>query len=99
MKLEVNNLSFALMLSLLAAPALSMAQPAPATKSKATAASAGDAKHRKEDIAKHRQIARAHDEAAKCLEGSEKESVCHSRLQQACKGIAVGKYCGMRHAH
>ncbi len=53
--------------------------------------------HRKDDIAKHRQMARAHEEAAKCLEGGEKESVCQERLQAACKGIAVGRYCGMRH--
>jgi hypothetical protein len=55
--------------------------------------------HRKEDIAKHRQMARAHEEAARCLESGEKESVCHERLREACKGIAVGRYCGMRHAH
>jgi hypothetical protein len=44
-------------------------------------------------------MARAHEEAAKCLESGEKESVCHERLREACKGIAVGRYCGMRHAH
>lgn len=55
------------------------------------------AEHRKADIAKHRQMARAHEDAARCLEANEKESVCHARLQEACKGIAVGKLCGMRH--
>jgi hypothetical protein len=53
--------------------------------------------HRKDDIAKHRQMAQAHDEAARCLERGEKEAVCQERLQAACKGIAVGRYCGMRH--
>lgn len=62
------------------------------------AGAAADA-HRKDDIAKHRQMARAHEEAAKCLESGEKESVCQERLREACKGIAVGRYCGMRHAH
>ncbi len=33
------------------------------------------------------------------MEAGENESVCQSRLQEACKGISVGKYCGMRHAH
>jgi len=55
--------------------------------------------HRKEDIAKHRTIAAAHQAAAQCLESGEKESVCHEALRKACQGIAVGKYCGMRHAH
>lgn len=67
--------------------------------SKAAARSASEEAHRKEDIAKHRQMARAHEEAAKCLESGEKESACQERLQAACKGIAVGRYCGMRHAH
>ena len=55
--------------------------------------------HRKEDIAKHRQMAQAHEDAARCLERGEKEQVCQERLQAACKGIAVGRYCGMRHGH
>lgn len=69
--------------------------PAPTKEAPAKAADA----HRKEDIARHRQMARAHEEAARCLETGEKESVCHERLRQACKGIAVGRYCGMRHEH
>ncbi|HSQ11241.1 MAG TPA: hypothetical protein VLN25_11625 [Burkholderiaceae bacterium] len=55
--------------------------------------------HRNEDIAKHRQMARAHEEAAKCLEAGGTEKQCQERLREACKGIAVGQYCGMRHAH
>ncbi len=80
---------------LLSAAGIAFAQatpPAPKPGSRA----AEDA-HRKDDIAKHRQMARAHEDAAKCLEGGEKESVCQERLQAACKGIAVGRYCGMRH--
>lgn len=75
------------------------AQTAAPAKSAPAAKSAADEAHRKEDIAKHRQMARAHEEAAKCLEAGEKESVCQERLRTACSGIAVGRYCGMRHAH
>jgi hypothetical protein len=70
---------------------------APATKS--AEAKAAEDKHRSEDIAKHRQMARAHEEAVRCLESGEKETVCQERLRAACSGIAVGRYCGMRHAH
>lgn len=58
-----------------------------------------EATHQREDIAKHRQMARAHEEAARCLESGENEAVCQQRLRDACKGIAVGRYCGLRHAH
>jgi hypothetical protein len=56
-------------------------------------------KEAKEDIARHRAIAAAHEAAAKCLESGKKEEVCHKELLAACKGIAIGKYCGMKHAH
>lgn len=62
------------------------------------AGKAADA-HRMEDIAKHRQMARAHEQAAQCLERGEKESTCQEQLRAACQGIAVGRYCGMRHGH
>ncbi len=75
------------------------AAPAPAAKAAAKGGDKGDDAHRKEDIAKHRQMARAHEDAARCLESGEKEGVCQERLRAACSGIAVGRYCGMRHAH
>lgn len=53
----------------------------------------------KEDIQRHRAIAAAHEGAAKCLEAGKGEKVCTAELQAACKGLALGKYCGMRHAH
>ena len=53
----------------------------------------------KEDVARHRAISAAHEAAAKCLESGKKEDVCHKALQAACKGIAIGKYCGMKHEH
>ena len=56
-------------------------------------------KERKEDIAKHRAIAAAHEGAAKCLEAGKKEEVCNKELQAACKGLAIGKFCGMKHQH
>ncbi|MCU0769769.1 MAG: hypothetical protein MUD07_10565 [Burkholderiaceae bacterium] len=87
-------------LCLFTAPGFALAQtqtPAPAP-AKAAPASAAQA-HRDEDIAKHRQMARAHEEAAQCLAAGTPEKKCQERLREACKGIAVGQYCGMRHAH
>lgn len=56
-------------------------------------------KETKEDIARHRAMATAHEAAAKCLESGKKEDVCNQALQAACKGLAIGKFCGMKHAH
>lgn len=53
----------------------------------------------KEDVQRHRAMAAAHEGAAKCLEAGKGEKVCVAELQAACKGLALGKYCGMRHAH
>ena len=53
----------------------------------------------KEDIQRHRAMAAAHEAAVKCLESGQKPDVCTKQLQTACKGLAVGKYCGMKHAH
>lgn len=85
-----------------AAPRTAVAQEKAAAKaapSAATPAQPADDAHRREDIAKHRQMSRAHEDAARCLESGEKENVCAERLRAACSGIAVGRYCGMRHAH
>lgn len=56
-------------------------------------------KETQEDIARHRAMAAAHEAAAKCLESGKKEEVCNKELQAACKGLAIGKYCGMKHGH
>ena len=53
----------------------------------------------KKDMVRHRAIAAAHEAAAKCLESGKKEDACHKDLQAACKGLAIGKYCGMKHEH
>jgi hypothetical protein len=66
----------------------------------ATAALAQHAeKEVKEDIARHRALAAAHEGAAKCLEAKKDEKACMAELQAACKGLAIGKYCGMKHGH
>lgn len=56
-------------------------------------------KERKEDITRHRAMAKAHTEVAICLESGKKDDVCDKALQAACKGLAIGKSCGMKHAH
>ena len=56
-------------------------------------------KETQEDIQRHRAMAAAHEGAAKCLEAGKGEKVCMAELQTACKGLAIGKYCGMRHVH
>ncbi len=65
----------------------------------ALAADAHDDKALKKDIERHKMISAAHAEAAKCLESGQKPEQCQKALQGACKGIAIGKYCGMKHEH
>ncbi len=52
-----------------------------------------------QDIARHRAMAEAHEAAAKCLESGKKPEQCTQALQKDCKGLALGKYCGMKHVH
>jgi hypothetical protein len=75
------------------AAALALAAPALAQDKK----SAADAL--KKDIADHRTLATAHENAARCLESGKPEKECHEQLQKDCKGVGIGKYCGMRHRH
>ena len=51
------------------------------------------------DIANHRAMAEAHNNAAACLEAGKTEKDCHAQLQKDCKGVGIGKYCGMKHMH
>lgn len=83
---------------LLSGVVFAQSSTAPA-KNSPPATSSKENGHRKEDVARHRQISKAHDEAARCLEAGTDERQCQERLREACKGIAVGQYCGMRHAH
>jgi hypothetical protein len=55
--------------------------------------------HVKKDITRHRAMAAAHEAAARCLESGKSEDSCLKELQMACKGLAIGKYCGMKHEH
>jgi hypothetical protein len=59
---------------------------------------AKEAEHTKADVQRHRQMAAAHEAAAKCQESGKDEDLCNAELAKACKGIAYGKYCGMKHA-
>ena len=68
----------------------------------ASASTAADAHGDKEvqaDIQRHRAMAAAHEAAAKCFESGKTDAVCHKELQAACKGLAIGKFCGMKHTH
>jgi hypothetical protein len=56
-------------------------------------------KETQEDIARHRAMAAAHEAAAKCLESGKKHDQCQKELQTACKGLALGKSCGMKLSH
>ncbi len=83
-------------------PAISIAADVPATKAPAKPATSKvdpvlEAAHTKEDVRRHRIIAAAHEAAAKCQESGKDEALCDAELQKACKGIAYGKYCGMKH--
>lgn len=82
-------------LALGAASVLAVAQ----TSAPAAKPAAAPSAHAKQDIVRHRAMAAAHEAAARCLESGKEEEVCHKELQAACKGLAIGKYCGMRHQH
>lgn len=55
--------------------------------------------HARKDIERHRAMAAAHENAARCLESGRPEQECQERLRTECKGLAIGRYCGMRHEH
>lgn len=58
-----------------------------------------DEKALKQDAARHKAMSQAHEAAARCLESGRKADQCYKELQAACKGLAIGKYCGMKHEH
>jgi hypothetical protein len=86
MRLGKLGLSMALML---AVPASGWAQAAGKPLSA----------HVKKDVERHRAMAAAHEAAARCLEAGKDEEQCQKDLQAACKGLAIGKLCGMKHEH
>lgn len=55
--------------------------------------------HTQEDVARHQAMAQAHAQAAQCLASGQAHDSCQKQLQASCKGLALGKYCGLRHAH
>jgi hypothetical protein len=84
------------------APASSLAADtaagqAPAKPAASRVDPALEAEHTREDVKRHRIIAAAHEAAAKCQESGKDEDLCNAELARACKGIAYGKYCGMKH--
>lgn len=102
--LGTAGLAAALLLALAVASAPAHAQSTAAGSARpaqagAAAPAAVQDPHRRDDIVRHRAIAAAHETAARCLEGGQKESACHEALRKACEGIAVGRYCGMKHSH
>lgn len=52
-----------------------------------------------EDIMDHRTMADAHRKAAECLEAGKPEKDCHAQLAKDCRGVGIGKTCGMKHRH
>jgi hypothetical protein len=70
---------------------------APAKPARSAVDPAKEAEHTKEDVKRHRTMAAAHEAAAKCQESGKDEDFCMAELAKACKGIAYGKYCGMKH--
>jgi hypothetical protein len=52
-----------------------------------------------QDAKRHRIMAAAHEAAAKCLEAGKGEKACLAQLAKDCKGVGIGKYCGMKHQH
>jgi uncharacterized protein (DUF1786 family) len=62
-------------------------------------AQAHSAQEVKKDIQRHKAMAAAHESAAKCLESGKAYDACMKDLQTACKGLGIGKQCGMRHEH
>jgi len=53
----------------------------------------------KKDVQRHRAMAAAHEAMARCLESGKAYDACHKDLQASCKGLGIGKYCGMKHEH
>jgi hypothetical protein len=78
---------------------LAQAAPPAAPKPAVVAPAAKLSEHAQKDIARHRAMAQAHEAAAKCLESGQAEESCQKQLLASCKGLAIGKYCGMKHEH
>jgi hypothetical protein len=80
------------MYSIVAAAALALSAAA-------LAQSKHGSKEEQEDAKRHRTLAAAHEAAAKCLEAGKGEKACLEELRKNCKGVGIGKYCGLKHQH
>ena len=58
-----------------------------------------DPAHVGQAVMDHRAMADAHLNAARCLESGKPEKDCQAQLAKDCKGLGIGKYCGMKHRH
>ena len=70
---------------------------APPAVGQEKSAKTDDPAHAKAAANDHRAMAEAHLSAAKCLESGKPEKDCHAQLAKDCKGLGIGKYCGMKH--
>ncbi len=86
-------------LALACAPLLALGAFAAAHAQDAKEAHSHGDKEIQADVQRHRAMAAAHEAAAKCLESGKGHDQCVKELQAACKGLAIGKYCGMKHQH
>lgn len=93
--MQRTNKGMTMMVAMLALAA-AMVLPAQAQQKSGKAHGAAEIK---KDVADHRAMAEAHLTAAKCLEGGKTEKECYAQLAKDCKGLAIGKYCGMQHRH
>jgi len=81
-----------LVYSIMAAAAMALSAPA-------ISQSKHGSKEEQDDAKRHRALAAAHEAAAKCLEAGKGEKACLEQLRKDCKGVGIGKYCGMKHQH
>jgi hypothetical protein len=65
----------------------------------AQAAQGHSKKQLDEDIMDHRTMAEAHRKAAACLEAGKPEKECRAQLAKDCKGVGIGRSCGMKDRH
>lgn len=56
-------------------------------------------KELEEDIMDHRTMAEAHRKAADCLQAGKPEKECRAQLAKDCKGVGIGRGCGMKDRH
>lgn len=92
MKIKPMLAATAVLALLLASAVQAQSSPAPATKPALS-------DHAKKDIERHRAMVKAHEDAARCLESGQTEERCQKALLAACRGLAIGKYCGLKHEH